>query len=893
MAGSETPLERRAGAWLLAWGVLAFTLALVTMLRDAAPLAGSGGGRGETGSGVEDGPVARVGGRVMLEVFPDPGAGDSEALRGQRADGDASPYALVAPDAGTCSVLAWQEGRRVSEATPCDATGAFQVELKPGVSGPVAIECLVPGHLRALLEVDVVLPDGVDERIELDPVAMGLGYTITGEVLDGRGAGIPGVEVQAMPSPNLDEPEPWRATSDAQGRFVFDTLPIGPVDLQAIKPGYALSVVEAVAPERDVLIVLEELIDLEGEVVARPDRLAGAKVRLEGSSVWPPIEQPLADDGAFRFERLPDGVYGVEIVVPATEEGGPEYASIPLENITPDLRVSVALVEAFRIPVRVVDPEGNPVPNARVTVGYASISLLQRQTETDLEGRAPLGPLVPGPYVVHADASGYLPSEPLQVELDGPDLKEQTLVLARPARIEGIVVDEDGRPVPSADVLVDAEGVFVAGESRARARLFGLAAEGGTGSLGVTQGKVPDIPKEGEDELGVAGVLSDDQGRFVLDMLMPGTYRLRAMHGQHAGSPLVKVELRSGQVVTGVELKLRAGALLTGVIRDGNGQPVPQAMVELGDGTRLLADELGAFDAGFHAGKQEIIVRAPGRVPRRVPIEVGQLALDVEIEMEVADAVLTGVVRDGNDRPIGGALVTVRMLDGLSPTELVETDAQGEFEVSALAPGPVEIEVDHLDYVHTGGRARVEAGRSVDTKLVMEAGWRVPVRVRAKGTGKALAGVRIEAGRQTAYTDRDGLATLRKMQGARTHLEVEAFGWTPVSADVVRPEHGMDADEVLIELEEGGAIEGEITDERGEPVVGADIVVSTPAGDELARTRSSGRGAWRVDGLPEGEVVVKAEPPPALAALLAPLRERSDVRRGQVTRGVQLRFDRL
>jgi hypothetical protein len=103
----------------------------------------------------------------------------------------------------------------------------------------------------------------------------------------------------------------------------------------------------------------------------------------------------------------------------------------------------------------------------------------------------------------------------------------------------------------------------------------------------------------------------------------------------------------------------------------------------------------------------------------------------------------------------------------------------------------------------------------------------------------------------------------------------------------------MDADEVLFELEEGGAIEGEVSDERGEPVVGATVVVSTPDGVELAQTTSRARGAWRVDGLPEGEVVIRAQPPSALVQLLAPLREHSDVKRGQVTRGVQLRFDRL
>src|SRR4029079_161002 len=92
-----------------------------------------------------------------------------------------------------------------------------------------------------------------------------------------------------------------------------------------------------------------------------------------------------------------------------SEPGGQEWASIPLENVTPDLRIDLALVPAYRVPVRVVDPGGSPVEGARVILGYGSLGMLQKVAQTDAQGRVKIGPVVPGPYVVQADADGFLP----------------------------------------------------------------------------------------------------------------------------------------------------------------------------------------------------------------------------------------------------------------------------------------------------------------------------------------------------------------------------------------------------------------------------------------------------------------------------------------------------
>jgi Carboxypeptidase regulatory-like domain len=751
---------------------------------------------------------------------------------------------------------------------------------------------LIPGHLRGVLEVDLTTHAGA--RVELPTLALGPGFTIAGQTLDARGQPLADVSVQALPRPSIGEPIPWRTTSDAEGRFELTTLPYGPINLRAIKPGYALSVVEALSPEDSVLLVLDELIDLEGSVVADAQLLARAQVRLEGSSVWPAIEQPLAVDGSFVFERLPDGIYGVEVIVPASEPGGPEFASVPLENITPDLRINLALVPAFRVPVRVVDPGRRPVEGARVILGYGSLGMLQKTAQTDAQGRVQIGPVVPGPYVVQADADGFLPPAAVEVEVgpNGFEGDELVLVLIRPARISGIVVDEDDRPVEGAEVLLDSDVAFSVGEGDNRRQLFAVAVGSEDGSLGVTRGAVPDIPLFAEGAIpGVYGVVvTDDEGHFSIDPLLPGSYRIWASHGMHAASGVVSFDLHSGEVRGNLRLQLRSGVPLTGVVRTANGQPIAGVQVDLGDGMILTTDERGVFDAGFRRGSQQLIFRGPGMIPKVVDIELDETPLDIEVELEPAEGRFEGRVVDGNGRPIADVEVELRPLDGLSPSVLTWTDAQGVYEFEQLPPGPVEIDFNHHDHVPTLDAADVDESSGIVHETTLDTGWSAQVLVRSAVRGDRLPDVELRTEHASAMTDRSGVATLERLVGETVKVEVVADGW--VGKTVELRDDGSGQVSVTIELVEGGSIEGTIDDDIGEPVAGADIDVRSPSGEVLGVTSSDGRGRWRIDGIPEGDVIVVAEPPTSLSAELAPARENSDVIRGQLTKSVRLRFDR-
>jgi protocatechuate 3,4-dioxygenase beta subunit len=274
-----------------------------------------------------------------------------------------------------------------------------------------------------------------------------------------------------------------------------------------------------------------------------------------------------------------------------------------------------------------------------------------------------------------------------------------------------------------------------------------------------------------------------------------------------------------------------------------------------------------------------------------VEVDLGRQDLEIERLMQPAEGEVHGRVRDGNDRPIEGVRVTLSPDDGLTPTAVVWTDARGLFEIADLSPGPGAIELDHPDYAPARRGVRVGRRGGAALELTMLAGWDLELSVRARGSGEPIAGARVEVDDDLWTTDADGALVVRRLAGESARVAVRAGGWVGQTQVVRRPEGGPAA--LQLELDEAAGMEGEVTDERGEPVGGARVVVRSVDGQVLAETRTTADGHWSVPDLPEGDVVVEAIPPTALAEILAPVAVESDVRRGHLTREVDLRFDRL
>ncbi|HVI03129.1 MAG TPA: carboxypeptidase-like regulatory domain-containing protein, partial [Enhygromyxa sp.] len=353
----------------------------------------------------------------------------------------------------------------------------------------------------------------------------------------------------------------------------------------------------------------------------------------------------------------------------------------------------------------------------------------------------------------------------------------------------------------------------------------------------------------------------------------------------------------AGQPDRGGAGGVRPGADLDATMAELAGRGVE---FERYDQPGIRTDERGVFDAGHRRGKQVLVLRGPGMIPKQVEVDLGSgkgAGVDLELELEAAAGRFEGRVVDGNNQPIANVEVELRPLDGLSPSVITWTDDRGLYQFDQLAPGPVEIGFAHGDYVPNEARAKIDEQGGLRHEVTLETGWSAAVLVRSAGGGQPIAGAQLRATTDrgkgplvTATTDKQGLAQLDRLLGGAVELEVVAPGWV-VHQQSLREDPSGTAS-VTIELIEGGSISGTIDDDIGDPVSNATIEIRTTGGDLLAETKSNGRGEWRVDGIPAGDVVVRAEAPPALSAVLAPITVDSDVIRGEVTTAVRLRFER-
>ncbi|HPW56318.1 MAG: carboxypeptidase regulatory-like domain-containing protein [Thermoanaerobaculaceae bacterium] len=160
------------------------------------------------------------------------------------------------------------------------------------------------------------------------------------------------------------------------------------------------------------------------------------------------------------------------------------------------------------------------------------------RTRTDEEGRFSLYLEKPGMYTVQVLRRGALPISTRPIAFLDP---QETVRVAIPTgQIAGIVVSADGTPV--ADSRVTAAS---APESRERAFPLGL----------------PSVD-----------AITDSGGRFVIDGLAPGEWRLFAVDGERR-SETVTVVLAEGEMRSGERLVLES-ARITGIVVSSLGRPI-------------------------------------------------------------------------------------------------------------------------------------------------------------------------------------------------------------------------------------------------------------------------------------------------------------------------------
>lgn len=318
----------------------------------------------------------------------------------------------------------------------------------------------------------------------------------------------------------------------------------------------------------------------------------------------------------------------------------------------------------------------------------------------------------------------------------------------RPGVVEGSVVNQlTGEPLRRAEVRLAPARVMTGPGGR------GTGMAGQPGGLGPGGGMGPGGGGRGAGMAAILGasqglaVLTDDQGKFRLEAVPPGEYRVMASRtgfiaARRSGAAVVTVA--SGGRVSGIRHGMLPQAVLAGRVVDEEGEPVQGAQIQVLNrrmqrglanwiGMRGNAtNDLGEFRiAGVQPGKVLLQITPPG-MRRGAPPVSGQaqegparsyvstfypgvldpgqaMAIDVKPGMELTNLDITlrktevyriqGRALDTTGEPLQRFIVTATRLDqaGAGPAGFTGSPRQdGTFEVANLPPGDYRVMVRRL-----------------------------------------------------------------------------------------------------------------------------------------------------------------------------------------------------
>jgi hypothetical protein len=349
--------------------------------------------------------------------------------------------------------------------------------------------------------------------------------------------------------------------------------------------------------------------------------------------------------------------------------------------------------------------------------------------------------------------------------------------------------------------------------------------------------------------------------------------RMRGLAAGRAG--VVRPE---GQEVTAVEVALAPAATLSGKVTGPDGRPVPARigalpLLEDARDAGAPAEETatagagadGAFRLdGLAPGTYALRVDSPGLHPLLLPRVAVPRAGPLDLRLERL-ATASGEVLDPGGHPVSGAVVRAASSDHAA--EAV-TGSDGRFELG-LPAGGYQLVATRGDEAATlpapltlapGGSAR-----GLDLRLVPAATLEGAV---GRGRGAAVAGAQVAVRRHgaravvaRATTDGAGRFRIGHLAPGGWDVLVAAQGLGPGLAEGVTLAPGQRFP-LTVSLGGLGAVEGSVTDPRGQPLASARVrVVSRGGGLAGAlplEARTDFEGRYRLTGVEAGRAELVA-----------------------------------
>ncbi|MFP2926668.1 carboxypeptidase regulatory-like domain-containing protein, partial [Pyxidicoccus sp. 3LG] len=742
-----------------------------------------------------------------------------------------------------------------------DADGRFSIGPLP--SGDYNLVASRPGLLPTLV-TDVAYSD-------LDAIVLYSPRRITGQVLSG-GTPAPGAEVRLSYSTQV-------AVADGEGRFVLES--IGPGDYEVIAErdglyGFVPVSIEEEVQEVRVTVHLGTLLYVEGVVQDEAGRpIAGAEV-----VAYPDVNAPGVDDaisgpdGRFRLGPLVPGKHSFSVDADGYLELSPEDLEVSASSPPPVF----TLVRAFVLSGIVTDTEGNPLSGQDLEASKMGTPTRRRGSR-----RVRL-PSHHAPLIVHRGRS-YEDEELERVEPD------EDSSLPDP---ETATSDEEGRfsfelPEEGRYAVVSTGGQYLFTRVEADAPSSDVRVVLRTGA--VLNGSVVDARGEplfqvrmslkyraiGEEQ--ELERMSDEQGKFTLEGLPPGSHTLQGTLDRggvrHQVSQTVSVQ---GAEPVEVKVRLDTGLQVSGVVVDTQGRPVEDAEV--------WGYTLQPQPEGREGARPSTATTGPdGRFTLEHLVE-GPCVLSVVKEGYAFDVPepVQGQRRQGTASRAGArdARLVLRY-EGYLRGRVVQEDGtpvprftinhapfraeDGTFELPMGSEPTLELRIDAPGLTRAVLEMKVKPGQDMDVGEVrLSRGRQVKGRVVDGETSLPVSGAMVwvslpgeeewraeHSPLAKEHTDVDGAFTLPPLQARTLKLRVRHPGYP-----MLRQLLGAGDETLELRLYSGARVEGTVTDREGRPV---DTTVALEPLDFSGRTAdiTTAGGAFALQGLEAGNYAVHAD----------------------------------
>jgi hypothetical protein len=464
--------------------------------------------------------------------------------------------------------------------------------------------------------------------------------------------------------------------------------------------------------------------------------------------------------------------------------------------------VDLLLAAAHTLHVKVTNEAGAVLPGATVLVNAADPLPFAALTGDD--GIATLSRLGAPPWKLRVAARGFEQEVRSDVQADA------TVVLRPASSLEALVVDDAGKAVSHAAVLVAGSGLWPA------RRL-----------------------ETGAD------------GRARIGNLTAGAYDLKAEQGALVSRTELGVHLDRGET-RAVKLVLGPGRMIPIVVTDGEGTNpvvVPNADVLLVEGgvssfpIQGRTNQFGKVTLGPVApGQLVAAARADGFVAKSTVAVPEPILDDVRIPL-VRGGTLRGEVVDHDGRPIGGATI-----------EVVGTDLDG-MPVDA-SPLSTDFQKAHFAWALGGPSPLLPAG-----ELGVMPGPVPPI-----PNGPAAAPrppmeemFASEPSSEPWVTGLDGTFRAAPVPPGRVRALVRHPSYVESTSELVTLAPGGSAT-VRVVMEGGGTLEGSVVDDAGLPVAGARVEAVATLGTANRTVTTADDGSFTLATLPADVLLTVARP---------------------------------